>query len=527
MAGQPLSAFFFAHFQTVRVFAYFKRPLLLAMPVYAEIGEFSSLYRWARSNTAIRSGVDEEGNSIPASHHSLCAKTKSFHVDEDTLGTFYAKAARAWNEATFLSEEGIGEHILFFDLDILVQTEWLSWHTEQTTMALLYLLSPCLPAEASVIVTAVDPEPVGDDDNRRYKVGMHLYFPDVFVNTEMHVALRKYALVSMHRCAPGHIGFAVSDADVAEWNPETGLVLCKPWSDVLDLSVCQRPKLRLLCSSKAGPCFHTKEERAELQCGPKRHRINLGRRYGVFGAFKRSGDAEWERDGAREERFLGLDTSTAPDTIQRRTELLHLVSLRRCGQLSTICLPEGDAIGQEADELDRGPEAEVEVKGTAVDERIDQMVRFFMHELGLISDLREVQEVLAVKRARKPVLFVVKLGAVFCFNHGESHTCNRVYVHIKRGLELNIRCHHNSARISDQQAKCQDVQAVYFVHNEALEHALFGGCKRTRAPDTQFDNAATAQVDPFMAWAVQWEQQLAAERSRAPGASQAEDEDAS
>ena len=90
--------------------------------------------------------------------YDIGAKIKSFHVDEDNLHVFYKQAAIGWREPTFLSENAMDVHILFFDLDILVYPEdpnatvptWTSEHSTTTTKT---LLSTVLHTLACVYIT--------------------------------------------------------------------------------------------------------------------------------------------------------------------------------------------------------------------------------------------------------------------------------------------------------------------------------------------------------------------------------------
>lgn len=476
---------------------------------YSEIGEFSSLYRWCRAQPCIKTGNGFDGTSIPVSHNSLCAKTKSFHVDTDMLSAFYIHAAKAWHEPTFLSENGVPIHILFWDLDIVVQPsheddgdhKWEQEHTMTVASYLVQCLHGVIP-DTRCVVTWTEPQPV-DALSNLVKVGIHMYFPHVFVNTPLHLRIRQFLL--------GKLG---ADLDVCN-----GLFrLHKNWADVLDKAVCQSPRLRMLTASKAGACFHTKEERVTLKCAQKRHRVNLGRRYHIAGGLHVTGegvvpDTDFDSKYAD---VNGTSQSGLPERVELRTELLMLVSLRRTATtVSSIEFPEGVMASYQelADEMDNAGTAEVLFEGKDVSEELDTVVRLWLHQLGLVSDVHGVQKVVSVGNPARPAMYVAYLNTGWCFNHGTDHTANRVFVQIQPGLRLVVRCHHSSDRVSDQGFKCQCTQQIYCIQNNALQLKLFSRVAHKRAVVSQMQHNNKC-VDPLAEWAIMFSTSLETERTR-------------
>lgn len=120
-----------------------------------------------------------------------------------------------------------------------------------------------------VITSDTPSERSEDENNERYKIGIHLYFPDIFVDAATHLKLRSYLLVKAMAASDDHIGMLDGDE---------GCLLVKPWTDVLDSAVCVNAQLRMICSRKAVKCKHSKEERKEMGC-TKSH--DKGRLYRV------------------------------------------------------------------------------------------------------------------------------------------------------------------------------------------------------------------------------------------------------
>ena len=64
------------------------------------------------------------------------ARTKSFYIDDTMITPFYKKAAKHWDEPTFLSENGVDHHILFFDLDMFISADDAAKWTDDRSRAL-------------------------------------------------------------------------------------------------------------------------------------------------------------------------------------------------------------------------------------------------------------------------------------------------------------------------------------------------------------------------------------------------------
>ena len=146
-------------------------------------------------------------------------------------------------------------------------------------------------------VITSDTAPKGATDNKDrdgIKVGMHMYFPLIFVDSATHLKLRSYLLVKAVDVSQDHIGLLDGDE---------GCLLINKWADVLDAAVCGQPKLRMMCSRKAAPCKHTAEEKKELKCGRKH---DVGRLYRVIDVT--------EHDGTRLTRNPRLFTRFAAAT---------------------------------------------------------------------------------------------------------------------------------------------------------------------------------------------------------------------
>lgn len=62
----------------------------------------------------------------------------TWHVEEDMLGSLYKKAATWWDQPTFLSELGVDQHILFFDLDIYISCDT-KWTVERSRAVSLFI----------------------------------------------------------------------------------------------------------------------------------------------------------------------------------------------------------------------------------------------------------------------------------------------------------------------------------------------------------------------------------------------------
>lgn len=207
------------------------------------------------------------------------------------------------------------EHIFFLDLDIYVGDIgkiWTAEHTVLTATIIMIHLQELLPdTPTTCIITDAKPQKitsVGCDD--KYKIGIHLFVPDVFVDVATHLKIRHYLLVVISASSPEHIGCPLPVG--GDIDKDAGFPLINPWSDVIDKAVCIKPKLRMLPATKASNCFHTKEEKAELKCGPKKHKINLGRKYRVIDIIKYNPvDDEFQRDASMYEKYTNLDEDPA------------------------------------------------------------------------------------------------------------------------------------------------------------------------------------------------------------------------
>jgi hypothetical protein len=241
------------------------------------------LYQWARNNSEVRSGKDVEGKEVPVSHNAICARMKSIHVSDSNLSAFYHAASQYCTDPTFLSEIATPEHILFFDLDIYISADDI-WTNENSISTVSFFASKVAELlnededTTTVVITAVTPLRVQKNGDDMMKVGVHFYFPTLFVDAATHNRVRSYLLVAVTAVSSDHIAV---DGEFA------GFLLKTSWSDVLDKNL---RAVRLLVSSKPGKCGHNVEERKRLKCHARRHKVNTGRVYAFVDILKQHED---------------------------------------------------------------------------------------------------------------------------------------------------------------------------------------------------------------------------------------------
>lgn len=405
-------------------------------PAFLEIPKtIPLLYEWARQQKMIYK--QSATSKIACSHASMCSRVAAFHVETDMIGAFHAKAARSWHEATFLSEIGVAEHILFFDLDIYMadDTVWTMQHTIDTVAFLLSQLVPLVDEEDDLdtIICHVPPETVekeGFDD--QIKVGIHFYIPELYVDSATHLKLRSLLLDAATQKNPDKIGWSSDGAF-------EGSDLTVSWADVLDEGVCKSPRLRFAPSCKAASCFHSNEEKKTLGCkkGKSRHKVNVNRRY-VFVDALRVNDGEIFSHMKHRKNFCDLD---APFTdgkaeqklVKHRIEFLNLISLRKTGDVSNFTFPANfGEIQARADEM-KGAEPGDAVDLQMVDIKAQQveLCTTLALCLGVVSSRSQVTSVKAIGKKAYITAYMIGLDQHMCFNHGQDHTSNRVYLTVR------------------------------------------------------------------------------------------------
>jgi hypothetical protein len=430
-------------------------PVIMSAPAPVEIGHYSSLYKYCRSEPSIKNNIDFEGNSIPLSHNSLCGKTKSFSVTDDRLDRFYEQAAKAWNEPTFLSENAGGsEYPLFFDLDIYISGDS-AWTHDDSVKTVKFLVDEMIKVivdrddECRVVITASEPVSISTDDSDKIKVGIHFFIPSISVDSDTHIQLRAIILVLAMQVNKDRIGFDRDDE--GNFVPLSGKVLLNSWSDVIDKSICLRPKLRMISARKAGPCKHTKQEKADKVCPrPNRHIMDYGRKYDVIEILEFDGQ-EFIREDTLYNRFTGLGISVFSDDAHKqqiiadRKALLLLISLRNSDVTSGMEFPDNiDDYLTQAAEYD-GAEAEMgipkKLKDVELPGDIVKVVSQFIIVLGLVNHVDDIDKVKAAGTGKYPSIYTVNLKSRWCFNKGSDHTSNNVYVQVSLSfLRFSFNC---------------------------------------------------------------------------------------
>jgi hypothetical protein len=96
-----------------------------------------------------------------------------------------------------------------------------------------------MPTGSMMYVLAADPEPVRKDGTTVSKLGMHLFWPDYFVDNETVLTVRRFLIHRLQEL------FTVEKL-IERWN----LKLTTPWTDIVDKSVCDNSQIRLPGSRK-------------------------------------------------------------------------------------------------------------------------------------------------------------------------------------------------------------------------------------------------------------------------------------
>jgi hypothetical protein len=441
----------------------------------------SSLYRWAKSNKDVMTGVDWDGSQIERSHNSICGKIKSMSVSAPKLTAFYSIAARFWHEPTFLSENVLeGVHRLAFDLDVYLEqhAEWTEELASQTGTffadEVAKISADAAQSTKRVILTGTEPTVVEKQgQENKLKVGMHIYFCDTFVSGETHNNLRNYLLIRLRSAWADRIGHP------------GGPVLTNGWSNALDENL---RALRLVCSSKAAKCSCSPEEQKRKQCKKKKHRVNVGRRYRVLAVFGFDPSTQTVRAiDQLTSRYKDVgDDETQPVVAgssmhKRRLELIKLTSLRvpppegLPGE-TRLALPED--LDAQLDEADLGDDVPEDGEGLdndmGVDPYAEECIRHFVYSMGLVADLAEIDTVTASGRGKRPSVYRVSLHNHYCYNLLEDHSSNRTYLLIKSGIKIMHRCFNTSDRLGKSCMPCKRYQTPFYTRNEALSELLFG-----------------------------------------------------
>lgn len=269
---------------------------------------------------------------------------------------------------------------------------------------------------------------VADGDNK-LKVGIHMYMPYVYVDTETHNRLRRFVLVAVHELSSDHI--AVTDVD-------EGFLLINSWADVIDKNI---RALRMVCASKARKCFHTPAEKKSLNCGRRRHNVNVGRRYKFLDIMNWDNDAgAYKRDERKYEHYSSIDdvftdNKQEQKLVKRRAEFLMLTSLRKSDDdITAITLPQNiEDVEIAAGELDGAEpnEQEQDAKVRGVCDVLTMIIKQFVYQMGIVNDIDDIENVTAAGIGAFPSVYQVSLHQRWCFNHGKEHDSNRVYLLVR------------------------------------------------------------------------------------------------
>lgn len=323
------------------------------------------------------------------------------------------------------------------------------------------------------------------DGTRVEKIGIHVYFPEIYIDAANHLRVRSMLLDTYTRLSITHIG--VTDID-------DGYAIVKTWGDIIDKGVCSSPKLRLISSSKAITCFHTADEKKQYKCNGKgKHRYNAMRRYHVIDVFDWCASSGYTRNDALFRKYTDLnepliDDATEKKKVKHRRELLHLISLRNTRDVITpMDIPE-QLVGENED-MDN------EVLDTVnVDGETEQNVRALVYMLGIVDAISEVDQVHALGKKKRITLYKVYLHSRRCFNNHGDHTSNRIYVTIRSGLYITQQCFSKSETIGCMGVTCRNFQLPFYKYDPVLNKLLFGKVERP-LPDERNGDMSHRQVE--------------------------------
>ena len=116
--------------------------------------------------------------------------------------------------------------------------------------------------------------------------------------------------------------------------------------------------------------------------------------------------------------------------------MLERISLRRVDEdtdLTTFNFPDNlEEMESKAAELDgahaASPDPSSAVSEMAVDPEIARMLQSFVYQLGLVDNIDQVDAITSAGKGAFPSVYKIAMHQRWCFNHGEEHTSNRVYL---------------------------------------------------------------------------------------------------
>ena len=320
------------------------------------------------------------------------------------------------------------------------------------------------------VVTHTPSTMITKDDTLMEKIGIHVYFPEIYVDAAHHLKLRSVLLNAYTQLSKTHIGVTPSDE---------GYKIVKTWGDIIDKGVCSCPKLRLFCSCKATACLHTPQEKKTNKCNGQyhKHRINAMRRYELIDILDWSTPVGYTRNEFLFNRYTGLnepfvDDATEKVIVKHRRELLHLISLRSTRDVvSPMDIPE-HLVGENEDMANEALDA------LTIDSEQEMNVRVLVHMLGIVDNISDVDQIHALGKRQRVQMYKVYLHSKRCFNNCGDHTNNRIYVTIRSGLWITQMCFSESETIGRMGVSCKNFRLPFYKEDEVLNRLLFGKAER-------------------------------------------------
>jgi hypothetical protein len=359
------------------------------------------------------------------SHTVICGRLKRILIDRnELLFEFYEQVAQDWRNGvpTFFNEIACPIHILFFDLDFLLPpaADWTDADSLAMTsvahQAVCEIYGNAVAAERlTCIAMGTDPTLCRKDSGVFKKMGLHPYWPRIYVNVETHKKVRSVVIRRLQQ----QLGN----------NAKEGVALKEDWWTVVDLAPIATPKLRLALSNKADKCGckrTTEDEKKQCDARHFHGKGDFGRQHHVI--------AVLEEDGSRnrdEEKKL----------LDEPVYLLKRVSLRRTADEPTAAeFPAELKQWQEEDAKHSsraaaaGDGGKKGKKGKSLDDG-DPMKEMVLKIIKVFTNI-ERGKVTHVYFAKKTKIYTIVTSSKLCFNKGSDHIGNNVWYQVSTRFTL-------------------------------------------------------------------------------------------
>jgi len=432
------------------------------------------MYKWLLHHTAI-----SKKRNVGLKETHLALNNGRFHIpavatdskrpnDREEIFLKYYAEARMLGLRQFFVETRTPVFRYFMDLDFKQPAELPPRSMEAAAFVVCRTLRRFWPGKAAgdsffrcVVSTTnykLEPARAGEEVASKVKSGVHLIWPEIFLNDAMALDIRESVI-----------------ADLQETFGPRAEPAMNSWQDVVDLTVYKGSGLRMIGSCKTETCPACKRKGVDEDgntcktCGGNRS-VDAGRPYMPLCALDGSG----RRDPAKEAEYLGSFYRVVLDTTIRSQA--HEVP-------EGFALPEGaltfeggsgsSAFKKSAGKLATRPKSAACKSMMDLCSEAAALLQNFLRTGmggGLYANVG-LQSVLVNAKRTKFLANVQGLNATYCLNAGRCHKSNRAYFEVT--AEGCVQRCHDQGDTQERFGLCKDYRSATVRLPPPLFAALF------------------------------------------------------